>query len=85
MLVVYRYVTTSSVVALSGGNPLFTAPGYLFNLGGDIKPVYPKTQVEYLDKMDQLQAMADKRLDDKFRQDRGPPSEDAGNVYHHSI
>lgn len=77
MLIVYRYVTTSSIVALDGGNPLFTAPGYLLNFG-DVKPVYPKSQAEYTDKMEQLQTMADERLDKKFRRDLGPPSEDTG-------
>jgi len=78
MFIVYRYATTSAVVAVEGGNPLFAAPGYLLHFGDDIKPIYPKTQVEYAEKMEQLQEMADKRLDDKFRQDRGPPSEDSG-------
>jgi hypothetical protein len=74
ILIVYRYVTTSAVVAVNGGNPLFTAPGYLFNFGDDAKPVYPKTHDEFIDKMEELQMMADERLDKKFRQNRGSPS-----------
>jgi hypothetical protein len=76
MLVMYRYVTTSAVVAVNGGNPLFNARGYLFNVGDDVKPVYPKNAAEFADKMEQLQAMADERLDKKFRQDRGSPSDE---------
>lgn len=80
MLIVYRYVTTSAVVAVNGGNPLFTAPGYLFNYGDDVRPVYPKSKDEYDDKMEQLQDMADEKLDKRFRQNRGqpPPGDDDG-------
>ena len=77
MLIIYRYITTSAVVAANGGNPLFTAPGYLLSFGVDLKPVYPKTQAEYSKKMEKLQSMADKRLKQKLRQNKDP---DEGNL-----
>jgi hypothetical protein len=72
MLIIYRYITTSAVVAVNGGNPLFTAPGYLLSFGAELKPVYPKTQAEYSKKMEELQSMADKRLKKKFQQKPNP-------------
>ena len=70
-MIVFRYISTSAVVAARGGNPLFVAPGYLLHWGDDAKPVYPKSKVEMDKKMHELQRMAHKHLKQKLTQDRG--------------
>jgi len=58
--VAYRYLQTSTDVALTSGDPTVTAPGYLYAGGGEqVKPTNPPTTFDELqERMEALDELA---------------------------
>jgi len=61
--VVYRYLQTSTNVALTSGDPTVAAPGYLYAGGEDVKPTNPPATFdelqERMEALDELANMTD--------------------------
>jgi len=61
--VVYRYLQTSTDVALTAGDPTVAAPGYLFSGGEQVKPTNPPATFdelqERMEALDELANMTD--------------------------
>jgi len=61
--VAYRYLQTSTDVALSSGDPTVAAPGYLYASGEQVKPTNPPSTFdelqERMEALDELANMTD--------------------------
>ena len=59
MTVAYRYLQTSTDVALTSGDPTVAAPGYLYSGGEQVKPTNPPATFEELqERMEALDELA---------------------------
>jgi len=60
---VYRYLQTSTNVALASGDPTVAAPGYLYSGSEEVKPTNPPTSFdelqERMEALDELANMTD--------------------------
>ena len=70
--VAYRYLQTSTDVALSSGDPTVAAPGYLYAGGEQVKPTNPPTTFdelqERMEALDELANMTDQESSYRRRQ-----------------